>query len=169
MKLSATLWLTWRCSVTATHHILNDLQFPVNEVEYLIFSSIILPVSMHPFWQKHSRSKANTVLSGTWKCAWRTRVWWDALEKNKSNKRTQFSWEKKTKRLSKLEGESQRLINQPAMKAAVLLVRRQKANCASQRARLTTLQLSPCPAGLFMSREDTAVKERKSDLVTMKH
>lgn len=34
---------------TATHHILNDSQFPVNEAEYLLFSSIILPVTMHPF------------------------------------------------------------------------------------------------------------------------
>lgn len=82
--------------------------------------------------------------------------------------------EKKTKRLSKLEGESQRLINQLAMKAAVLMGRRQKANCAAQRAHLTTLQTLSVPCRNFYEqgrycREDTAVKERKSDLVTMKH
>lgn len=52
-------------NITATHHILNDSQFPVNEVEYLLFSSIILPVTMHPFWEKHSRLKINTALSRT--------------------------------------------------------------------------------------------------------
>lgn len=51
-----------------------------------------------------------------------------------------FSRGKKNRKLSKLDGESQRLINQPAMKAAVLMGRRQKANCAAQRANLTTLQ-----------------------------
>lgn len=54
--------------------------------------------------------------------------------------------EEKPKRLSKLQGESQRLINQPVMKAAFLMGRRQKANFAAQRARPTTLQphLSAC-------------------------
>lgn len=76
--------------------------------------------------------------------------------------------EEKPKRLSKLQGESQRLINQPVMKAAFLMGRRQKANFVAQRARPTTLQPLPAPAGIFMSRDDTAVKERKSDVVTMK-
>lgn len=74
----------------------------------------------------------------------------------------------KPKRLSKLQGESQRLINQLVMKAAFLMGRRQKANFAAQRARHTTLQPLSAPAGIFMSRDDTAVKERKSDVVTMK-
>lgn len=76
--------------------------------------------------------------------------------------------EEKPKRLSKLQGESQRLINQPVMKAAFLMGRRQKANFAAQRARPTTLQPLSAPAGIFMSGDDTAVKERKSDVVTMK-
>lgn len=139
-------------NITATHYILNDSQFPVNEVEYLLFSSISLPVTMHTFWQKHRKSKQTQLLvvRENVTVAWITRVWWDnALEKNKSNKRTYFSREKKTKRLSKLEGESQRLINQPAMKAAVLMGRRQKANCAAQRARLTTLQTLSVPCRNF--------------------
>lgn len=68
---------------------------------------------------------------------------------------------------SKLEGESQRLINQPVMKAGFLMGRRQKANFAAQRAHPTTFQPLSASAGIFMSKDDAAVRE-KSDVVTIK-
>lgn len=71
--------------------------------------------------------------------------------KGKEQKATKelFSSRKKKKRLSKLEGESQRLMNQPRWKLLFWWGGRQKANCAAQRAHLTTLQTLSVPCRNF--------------------
>lgn len=71
------------------------------------------------------------------------------LERKRAKATKELFFLEKKKRLSKLEGESQRLMNQPRWKLLFWWGGGQKANCAAQRAHLTTLQTLSVPCRNF--------------------
>lgn len=123
---------------------------------------------MHPFWQKQSQLKTNTALSGTLKRGCSLDYPSNGMMLWKRTRVTKYLiLLEKTKTLSKLGGIPK------AHKSAG-----DESCCTGEEAESKLC----CPEGLshhlpnplsglqeFMSRGDTAVKERKSDLVTMKH